>query len=266
MDQLITIASDPGSVFKALLNPMALSTWWGCTAVVDARVGGAWCAGWGQGADDLGHQMVLQAVISQLEPGHLLTLQLGEVVVSFTVAADPHGTAFTVGVHNGAAATPEEQQAALQSWLDSMASLKAWVEQQYPYQPPAAPAPSPAPVAAPQAAPKPAAAAPAQKAAAPAGQNPFAGLATANLGDVKVVDEGGFGVTDPNAVVKSWSKEQGFGYVTHSQLGDVSFDYNGCDFEPAIGDQVLLLVIGKRYDGKPKIKRVACPAKGSNIR
>ena len=87
----------------------------------------------------------------------------------------------------------------------------------------------------------------------------------AGVSDAKVVDDGGFGVTDPNGVIKSWSKEQGFGYVTHGQLGDIVFDYDGCDFDPEPGDQVLILVLAKRYDGKPKVKRIACPAKGSNI-
>jgi hypothetical protein len=67
-------------------------------------------------------------------------------------------------------------------------------------------------------------------------------------------------------VIKSWSKEQGFGYVTHPQLGDIVFDYDGCDFEPAVGDDVVLLVLGKRFDGKPKVKRIACPAKGSKLK
>jgi hypothetical protein len=84
-------------------------------------------------------------------------------------------------------------------------------------------------------------------------------------GDYRVLDDAGFGVTDPWAVIKSWSKEQGFGYVTHEKLGDVVFDYDGCDFEPTVGDKVVLLVIGKRFDGKPKVKRIACPAKGSKL-
>ena len=41
--------------------------------------------------------------------------------------------------------------------------------------------------------------------------------------------------------------------------------YTGA-FEPVPGDEDVLLVIGKRYDGQPKIKRIVCPAKGSNIR
>ena len=123
-----------------------------------------------------------------------------------------------------------------------------------------------APVA--QAAPTPATPAPAADPAAgvqgASGVDPYAAATKGAV--VEVLDEGGFGVTDPNAVIKSWSPEQGFGYATHAQLGDVVFDYDGCDFEPAPGDKVLLLVIGKNYAGKPKIKRIACLAKGSNIK
>ena len=40
----------------------------------------------------------------------------------------------------------------------------------------------------------------------------------------------------------------------------------GLEYLPSVVGAVLLLVIGKRYDGKPKVKRIACPDKGSNIR
>ena len=48
-------------------------------------------------------------------------------------------------------------------------------------------------------------------------------------------------------------------------LGDIVFDYDGCDFEPAPGDKVLILVIAKSWNGQPKVKRIACPAKGSKL-
>jgi uncharacterized protein YndB with AHSA1/START domain len=81
----------------------------------------------------------------------------------------------------------------------------------------------------------------------------------------KVLEDGGFPITDPWGVIKSWKKEHGFGYVDHSQIGDVMFDYDGCDFEPAPGDKVLLLKLKKTWNGKPKCKRIACPAKGSRV-
>ncbi len=262
----IIMASEPALVLKSLLNPAAMAAWWGCCAVIDARSGGLWSCGWGQGPDEVGHASVLQAVITNYVPGQQLTLQAAETALSFFVTAHPQGTMMTLSLGN----LPEGDQSVMQSWCDSMASLKAWVEQAYPFQAPAqmpsadtvsamvqAPEPVSAPKQPPQATP--------QATPSPKGHDPFAGLGMSKGANAKVVDEGGFGVTEPHAVIKSWSKEQGFGYVTHSQLGDVSFDYNGCDFEPAVGDEVLLLVIAKRYDGKPKIKRIACPAKGSNI-
>ena len=106
---------------------------------------------------------------------------------------------------------------------------------------------------------------PAPTGGAAAGADPYGAAEAIASGDVRVLDDGGFGVTDPHGVIKSWSKEQGFGYVTHAELGDVVFDYDGCDFEPAPGDEVLLLVIAKAWNGKPKVKRIACPAKGSKL-
>jgi hypothetical protein len=103
------------------------------------------------------------------------------------------------------------------------------------------------------------------QAAAPGAADPYGAAAALAEGGIRVIDDGGFGVTDPHGVIKSWSKEQGFGYVTHAQLGDIVFDYDGCDFEPTPGDKVLLLVIAKAWNGKPKVKRIACPAKGSKI-
>jgi hypothetical protein len=102
--------------------------------------------------------------------------------------------------------------------------------------------------------------------AAPGAADPFGVAEALSDGGIRVIDDGGFGITDPHGVIKSWAKEQGFGYVTHPQLGDVVFDYDGCDFEPAPGDQVLLLVLKKQWNGKPKVKRIACPGKGSNIK
>ena len=80
-----------------------------------------------------------------------------------------------------------------------------------------------------------------------------------------MLDDGGFPITNPWGVIKSWKKESGFGYVDHPELGDVMFDYDGCDFEPQAGDKVLLLKLKKTWNGKPKCKRIACPEKGSRV-
>jgi Activator of Hsp90 ATPase homolog 1-like protein len=83
--------------------------------------------------------------------------------------------------------------------------------------------------------------------------------------EYKILDNGGFDVTSPWGTVVKWEKEHGFGYVNHEKLGDVMFDYDGCDFEPAIGDKVLMLILKKAWNGKPSCKRIACPEKGSNV-
>jgi cold shock CspA family protein len=63
------------------------------------------------------------------------------------------------------------------------------------------------------------------------------------------------------ARIKSFSKEQGFGYIEHPEHGDLLFDYEVCNFKPEVGDEVDVVEIGKRYDGTPKAKKVICPAK-----
>jgi hypothetical protein len=63
------------------------------------------------------------------------------------------------------------------------------------------------------------------------------------------------------AKIKSFSKQQGFGYIEHPEYGDLLFDFEACDFEPEVGDEVEVLEVGKRYDGSPKAKKVICPAK-----
>lgn len=63
------------------------------------------------------------------------------------------------------------------------------------------------------------------------------------------------------AKIKSFQKEQGFGYIDHPEHGDLLFDFEACDFDPEEGDEVEVTELGKRYDGSPKAKRVVCPAK-----
>jgi len=304
LSQDILIASEPQHLYKAFLTPEDLSAWWGCTAVGEARDGGMWGGGWGEGEGGLGHLTVVWAEISQLDADSVIALKMGDTVVTYAFAPDPGGAKVTVTQDGYPAGSPDEEQAAFQSWVDTAQSLKVWAEEHRKYEPPAKPAappPAPSPPAPPapppQPDPKPVAAAPEpppppppkpepkpEPEAAPAppaqadpaggvatdvsgGADPYGGVqAIARGGDAKVLDDGGFGVTDPHGVIKSWSKEQGFGYVTHAELGDIVFDYDGCDFEPAPGDKVLLLVIAKAWNGKPKVKRIACLAKGSNIK
>ncbi len=63
------------------------------------------------------------------------------------------------------------------------------------------------------------------------------------------------------ARIKSWSEEQGFGYIDHPEHGDLQFDFEACDFLPELGDEVEVLEIVTRRDGTLKAKKVRCPAK-----
>jgi cold shock CspA family protein len=63
------------------------------------------------------------------------------------------------------------------------------------------------------------------------------------------------------ARIKSFKKDQGFGYIEHEEHGDMLFDYTACNFEPEEGDEVVVEEVGKRYNGDPKAVRVTCPAK-----
>jgi hypothetical protein len=63
------------------------------------------------------------------------------------------------------------------------------------------------------------------------------------------------------ARIKSWSNEQGFGYIEHPEHGDLLFDFEACDFHPEVGDEVEVVEVGKRYDGSLKATKVICPTK-----
>lgn len=341
----VVVKSKPEHVFRGLLDPEMLSEWWGCSTVIDARTGGTWAGGWGRGEGGVGHQTVLWAELTKVEPNRNVTLKIGTTVIGFQLEDDMQGCRVVVSQEGFPASSPEEEQAALQSWVDAATNLKAYVEKKHPYTPPAraaAPTPSveqgvgpgglgskPQPSPSAQQSRQAATTQPAKPSAQPSrpasadslgglgggakpskpatgggldglgeaakpsrpssggglgggmggglpgmgggagsvkAADPYGGLEAMEKGEYKVIDDAGFGVTDPHAVIKSWSKEQGFGYVTHPQLGDIVFDYDGCDFEPAVGDDVVLLVLGKRFDGKPKVKRIACPAKGSKLK
>jgi cold shock CspA family protein len=61
--------------------------------------------------------------------------------------------------------------------------------------------------------------------------------------------------------IKSFSLQQGFGYIEHPEHGDLLFDFESCDFNPEEGDEVEVVEMGKRFDGSPKAKKVICAAK-----
>ena len=91
LSQDVTIASEPKVLYRALLDPDTLAEWWGCTTVIDAKVGGMWVGGWGKGEDGLGHQTVLWAEISRLEPDKMVAFKIGETEIAFALAKDPAG-------------------------------------------------------------------------------------------------------------------------------------------------------------------------------
>ena len=63
------------------------------------------------------------------------------------------------------------------------------------------------------------------------------------------------------ARIKSFTPEQGFGYIDHPEHGDLLFDFESCDFQPETGDEVEVLEIKEGYKGRLKAKRVICPSK-----
>jgi hypothetical protein len=63
------------------------------------------------------------------------------------------------------------------------------------------------------------------------------------------------------AQITSFSKTQGFGYIEDAEKGKLLFDFEACDFSPEVGDEVVIVEVGKRFDGSLKAKRVTCPAK-----
>ncbi len=276
----IFIKASPSAVYHGLLSPVELSAWWQCAAVVDARVGGLWAVGWSPDENGPGHGVVMSGVISQLEPDSVVAIHITPITILFRIQETPGGVNFLIEQYDHP--DPASAEAGLQTWVAAMQSMKTHVE---------------------TANPTPAAGVPTvnvwdlarQAAAANLPKNESlldsrgsrSGLYAMNNKDlahpvdripespsgdiartvemsVAVQDDGGFGVTDPWAEVVSWKKEQGFGYALHPELGEVMFDYDGCDFEPAVGDRVLLLQLKKAWNGKPKCKRIACPAKGSN--
>lgn len=63
------------------------------------------------------------------------------------------------------------------------------------------------------------------------------------------------------ARIKSFAKEQGFGYIEHPDHGDLLFDFEACDFTPEVGDEVDVIEVAERFDGSLRAKKVSCPAK-----
>ncbi len=282
-------------IYRCLVSPKELAAWWQCDAVVDAQPGGLWALGWSPDADRPGHAVVMSGIISQLEPDAIVAIQIAPITIVFRMATSPGGSTFLIEQHDHP--DPASAEAGLQTWVDAMASMKAHVETKAgTFGAPQSQVPTVnAWEAARQATGS--AALPhsteslldsrgsrsglyvlkAKEMSHPVDKMPSAGtgqvtavhtpVATPSALDdttIRVQDDGGFGITDPWAEVISWKKEQGFGYAMHPTLGEVMFDYDGCDFEPAVGDRVLLLQLKKAWNGKPKCKRIACPAKGSN--
>ena len=63
------------------------------------------------------------------------------------------------------------------------------------------------------------------------------------------------------ARIKSFTPEQGFGYIEHPEHGDLLFDFESCNFTPEVGDEVDVVEIKEGYKGRLKAARVVCPAK-----
>ncbi len=289
----IFIKAGPSVVYRCLVSPVELAAWWQCTAVVDAQPGGLWALGWSPDQDKPGHAMVMSGVFRQLEENAIVAIQISPITIVFRMAAAPGGTTFLIEQHDHP--DPMSADAGLQTWIDAMNSMKAHAESKAGIGQPQSAVPT---VnvweAARQATPSSQSneslldsrgsrsglyvlktremSHPVDKVPSASGAGPITSVQSpvsssspaASDSTIRVQDDGGFGITDPWAEVTSWKKEQGFGYAQHPVLGEVMFDYDGCDFEPAVGDKVLLLQLKKAWNGKPKCKRIACPSKGSN--
>ncbi len=287
------IKATPEIIYKCLVSPVELARWWQCNAVVDARPGGIWALGWNPDAERPGHAVVMAGTFRELQENQVLSIDIPPITIVFRMSPTPGGTTFLIEQHNHP--DPETADAGLQTWVDAMNSMKSHAESLMPQN--VAPSSSQAPTVnvwdmVRKAAGTPATTEseqgildsrgsksglyhlktremshpvdtlPGSASVEPVAVTPVAETDTT----IRVQDDGGFGITDPWAQVISWKKEQGFGYALHPQLGEVMFDYDGCDFEPAVGDKVVLLQLKKAWNGKPKCKRISCPAKGSNVK
>ncbi len=289
------IKAPPHLVYRCLVSPVELAAWWQCNAVVDPRPGGLWALGWSPDADKPGHAVVMSGAFTQLEEASIVAIQIPPITIVFRMAPSPGGTTFLIEQHDHP--DPASAMSGLQTWMDAMNSMKTHVEAAAGALPPQqsqvptvnvweAARQATGPGALPHSTESlldsrgsrsglyvlkskemshPVDKIPgAGTGPTTAVQTPVASTSAGGDTTIRVQDDGGFGISDPWAEVISWKKEQGFGYAMHPTLGEVMFDYDGCDFEPAVGDKVLLLQLKKAWNGKPKCKRIACPAKGSN--
>lgn len=282
------IKAPPELIYKCLISPIELAKWWQCNAVVDARPGGIWALGWNPDAARIGHTVVMAGTFRELQENQVIAIEISPIVIVFRMAPTPGGTTFLFEQHNHP--DPATAEAGLQTWIEAMNSMKAYVEALM--LPVNSPASSQTPtlnvwdmvrkVGTPVVE--------SEEGlldsrgsksglyhlktkemshpvdTLPAGAGEPVAISPVVDSTIRVQDDGGFGITDPWAEVISWKKEQGFGYALHPQLGEVMFDYDGCDFEPEVGDKVILLQLKKAWNGKPKCKRISCPAKGSNVK
>jgi len=283
------IKATPDLVYKCLISPVELAKWWQCSAVVDARPGGIWALGWNPDAEHPGHAVVMTGTFRELQENQVIAIDILPITIVFRMSSTPGGTTFLIEQHNHP--DPQTAEAGLQTWVDAMNSMKAHAEALMPSS--AAVPASQSPTVNVWDMVRKAAGTPVMEHEEPlldsrgsksglyhlktremshpvdtlpaASSEPVA-ISPVMDATIRVQDDGGFGITDPWAEVISWKKEQGFGYALHPQLGEVMFDYDGCDFEPAVGDKVVLLQLKKAWNGKPKCKRISCPAKGSNVK
>ncbi|MBN2724326.1 MAG: SRPBCC domain-containing protein [Deltaproteobacteria bacterium] len=266
----IEIKATPLEIFEGFVKPQELCNWWQCDAIVDAREGGLWVIGWGKD-EQLGHQTVMAGVFQSYKPGEQISVFIDPVSITLDLAAVPGGSIVSITQSNYP--DPSSEDTALETWVSSIFALKSYLESKKESL---------------KSTNKPTvnvmasdiSSYPGRDVNEPSGMYSLRSGEIAHAvetvqssldnqqdtGDYRVLDDGGFPINNPWATIRSWKKEQGFGYVEHPELGEVMFDYDGCDFEPTEGDKVLLLVLKKTWNGKPKCKRIACPAKGSNTK
>jgi uncharacterized protein YndB with AHSA1/START domain len=285
ISKVVYIKSKSEYVYKALLDPAQIKDWWECDSVIEAVPNGVWALGWNPGSENYGHETTMVGFFNEVETDQRISIFIDPITMVFDFESIHKGTRLTVSQLD----YPNENEAedAIETWINAINALKSYIENKFPlrlsgktkdYKPESRQEGSGAKqtVNVNESIGSSFSSYPGiEKSAENKLNNLAKQIAVENKkaahkslinknGDIKILDKGGYEITEPWGTIKSWKKEHGFGYIDHPELGDVMFDYDGCDFEPEPGDKVVLLRLKKTWNGKPKCKRLACPDKGSN--
>jgi len=134
------IAASAERVLEAFLDPTLIEQWWGAARVrVEPQKGGIWAAAWGEPGQ--GYRYVVCGVVRLVRPGKRLKLDplvyfnwerpvLGPMRLSISVREKDGRTRVSVR-QDGYGDGPDWDwyyEAVVQSWKDSLANLKQFLE------------------------------------------------------------------------------------------------------------------------------------------